>query len=187
MGGALAVRAANLLPSLIALAVVDVVEGSAVDALSCMLTVLRHRPVQFASIDAAIQWCLQSGTARNNRAARVSMPSQIRSIDATTGYTWRVHLEASQPHWLGWFNGLSQLFLSVRAPKLLILANVDRLDKDLTVGQMQGKFQMIVLPKVGHAVQEDSPDRLADTIVAFAVRHGFCAAKGDFAPVYPAC
>ena len=47
--------------------------------------------------------------------------------------TWRIDLTQTQPHWRGWFEGLSSLFLSVSAPKLLVLAGVDRLDKDLTV------------------------------------------------------
>lgn len=42
---------------------------------------------------------------------------------------------------------------------------------------MQGKFQNTILPKVGHAVQEDSPDQLAETLARFAVRFRFCTAK----------
>lgn len=64
---------------------------------------------------------------------------------------------------------------------------MDRLDTDLTVGQMQGKFQMVVLPKVGHCVQEDSPDKVADTIASFCVRNKFAIAKCEFQPVYPGC
>lgn len=33
---------------------------------------------------------------------------------------------------------MSEMFLSVKAAKLLILAGTDRLDKALTIGQMQG-------------------------------------------------
>ena len=33
---------------------------------------------------------------------------------------------------------MSKLFLSSAVPKMLILAGVDRLDKELTIGQMQG-------------------------------------------------
>ena len=44
------------------------------------------------------------------------------------------------------------MFLNVSAPKLLLLAGVDRLDKELMVGQMQGRFGMQVLPQCGHAV-----------------------------------
>ena len=68
---------------------------------------------------------------------------------------WRVDLAASEPHWQGWFQGLSQRFLDAPAAKMLLLAGVDRLDKELTVGQMQilileyfiwpgGKMQMII-------------------------------------------
>lgn len=53
----------------------------------------------------------------------------------------------------GWFEGLSDLFLSLPAAKLLLLAGTDRLDKPLMIGQMQGKFQLVVLPAVGHTVQ----------------------------------
>ncbi len=34
-----------------------------------------------------------------------------------------------------------------------------------------GKFQMEVLPQCGHAVHEDVPDRVADVIATFMVRH----------------
>ena len=45
------------------------------------------------------------------------------------------------------YEGMSALFLGVRAPKLLLLAGTDRLDRDLTIGQMQGRFQLALLPK----------------------------------------
>lgn len=41
---------------------------------------------------------------------------------------------------MGWFKGLSKLFLESRVLKLLVLAGTDRLDTDLTIGQMQGMF-----------------------------------------------
>ena len=41
-------------------------------------------------------------------------------------------------YWEGWFKGLSKMFLSSRIPKLLLLAGIDRLDKELTIAQMQG-------------------------------------------------
>ncbi|UJR35197.1 hypothetical protein I4U23_027964 [Adineta vaga] len=86
-------------------------------------------------------------------------------------YTWRIDLSKTERFWQGWFTGLSQLFLSCECPKLLLLAGVDRLDRDLTVGQMQGKFQMHVVPKSGHAVHEDAPEQVADCIASFLIRH----------------
>ena len=54
----------------------------------------------------------------------------------------------------GWFTGLSGKFLSARTARLLILAGTERLDKELMIGQMQGKFQLVVIPGVGHMVHE---------------------------------
>lgn len=53
-------------------------------------------------------------------------------------YVWRIDLGKTEKYWRGWFHGLSNNFLNCRAQKLLLLANIDRLDRDLTVGQMQG-------------------------------------------------
>jgi protein phosphatase methylesterase 1 len=40
---------------------------------------------------------------------------------------------------------------------MLIAAGAERLDRALTVGQMQGKFQLLLVAGSGHAVQEDCP------------------------------
>uniref|UniRef100_A0A6A7G343 protein phosphatase methylesterase-1 n=2 Tax=Hirondellea gigas TaxID=1518452 RepID=A0A6A7G343_9CRUS len=93
------------------------------------------------------------------------------SIDSGVSYTWSINLSSTTDHWNGWFEGLSQNFLSITPPKLLLLAGVDRLDTDLTVGQMQGKFQMQVVGRCGHAVHEDAPDEVAAAIIAFLTRH----------------
>ncbi|CAL8096517.1 unnamed protein product [Calicophoron daubneyi] len=94
-------------------------------------------------------------------------------------YTWRIDLMKTQPFWHEWFAGLSQLFLSIPEPKLLLLAGVDRLDKDLTIGQMQGKFQVHIFPKTGHAVQEDAPDKVAECLARFLVRNRFTEARSN--------
>ncbi len=65
----------------------------------------------------------------------------------------RIDLTKTEKYWTGWFKGLSNMFLSIPQPKLLLLAGVDRLDKELMVGQMQGKFQMQVLPKCGKCIE----------------------------------
>jgi protein phosphatase methylesterase 1 len=69
-------------------------------------------------------------------------------------FTWRIDLTKTEKYWTGWFKGLSKLYLNIPQPKLLLLAGVDRLDKELMVGQMQGRFQMQILPQCGHAVHE---------------------------------
>jgi protein phosphatase methylesterase 1 len=56
MGGAIAVQCSHLIKSAVGLCVIDVVEGTALDALSSMQSILRGRPSHFKSIQHAIQW-----------------------------------------------------------------------------------------------------------------------------------
>ncbi|KAM3602043.1 uncharacterized protein V6R79_023440 [Siganus canaliculatus] len=224
MGGAIAVHTAvaNHIPSLLGLCVIDVVEGTAMDALNSMQNFLRSRPKTFKSLENAIEWSVKSGQIRNIESARVSMGGQVKKCEESTSspgmsnsigegiieeeededaeeqsskkrmkeddqevkkesiFTWRVELSKTEKYWEGWFRGLSALFLTCPVPKLLLLAGVDRLDKDLTIGQMQGKFQMQVLPQCGHAVHEDAPEKVADALATFMVRHKFTEFKEGY-------
>jgi protein phosphatase methylesterase 1 len=117
---------------------------------------------------------VSNNIVRNTESASVSIPPQLREEDGA--YFWKTDLEETSKYWKGtsastqaycakssrisqyileWFTNMSNLFLSAPAMKLLILAGVDRLDGTLTMAQMQGKFQMSVLPSVGHSIQED--------------------------------
>lgn len=62
---------------------IDVVEGTAMEALASMQSFLRSRPNYFRSIPHAIEWCIRSGQVRNVESAKVSMPGQI--INVKTG------------------------------------------------------------------------------------------------------
>ncbi|XP_076244514.1 protein phosphatase methylesterase 1 [Calliopsis andreniformis] len=236
MGGAVAVRAAPLISNLCGLGVIDVVEGTAMDALASMQSFLRSRPSSFSSISQAVEWCVRSGQIRNVQSAKVSVPGQIKNTEtnklathdidslsqssyesnseptlprediieeeesvnmppppspaaapASRKYVWRIDLSKTEQHWFGWFKGLSTAFLNVPVPKVLLLAGVDRLDRELTVGQMQGKFQMQVLPACGHVVHEDVPDKVAEAIATFMVRQKFAEPASDFPRTFPAC
>lgn len=249
MGGAIAVHVANqqLITSLIGVTVIDVVEGTAMEALASMQSFLRSRPTQFKSVQQAIEWSVRSGQIRNLDSARVSMPGQILNLrtgkpatndlpyDATeaaaaTGtvtaclpvnptsiaeeeeevavttdedrmkppcnalpdpaannFTWRIDLGKTEKYWPGWFEGLSETFLNLSGPKLLLLASIDGLDRTLTVGQMQGKFQMQVLARCGHAVHEDRPHEVAEVIASFMLRNKIAEAANEFIRVMPSC
>lgn len=102
-------------------------------------------------------------------------------------YTWRIDLSRSERFWTGWFENLSDKFLDIPIPKLLILAGIDNLDKKLTVGQMQGKFQLQVLARTGHAVHEDQPHQVAETLASYLIRNRFAEAKSEFVYHMPAC
>jgi hypothetical protein len=41
-------------------------------------------------------------------------------------WAWRTNLAASSPYWQGWYEGLSDAFLALRVPKMLLLAGTDR-------------------------------------------------------------
>ncbi|CAG8629710.1 21876_t:CDS:10, partial [Dentiscutata erythropus] len=176
MGGCVVADAMSrqLIPSVTCMAVIDVVEGSAMEALSGMLNFCRNRPSEFKTVEDAILWSKKSGAIRNIESARISIPCLLTEQETCTNikkYTWRTDLAATQPHWRGWFSGLSEKFLSSNAAKLLILAGTDRLDKPLTIAQMQGKYQLMLLPEAGHMVQEDIPERTASALVDFWKRN----------------
>jgi len=78
-------------------------------------------------------------------------------LNSENKYVWKVDLLATKDFWHEWFSGLTNSFLDTHMPKLLCLASNDRMDKELTIAHMQGKFKLSVLMNVGHAIQEDDP------------------------------
>ncbi|KAL2756250.1 hypothetical protein ACRALDRAFT_1063755 [Sodiomyces alcalophilus JCM 7366] len=180
----LALNPRSLAPDILGHAVLDVVEGSAVEALQSMHLHLSTRPAAFPSVESAIEWHVRSRTLRNALSARVSVPPLlVRDQEPTTTtpsssssgtprpWHWRTDLAATQPFWEGWFAGLSRKFLSARGGKLLLLAGTDRLDTELTIGQMQGKYALQVFPDAGHFLHEDLPEKTAVSLVDFFRRN----------------
>ncbi|ORZ03255.1 Alpha/Beta hydrolase protein [Syncephalastrum racemosum] len=173
MGGSVVtdVAQSKQLKNVVGLAVLDVVEGSAMDALASMTKILSTRPQHFSSVEQAIQWHVQSETLHNVRSAKVSVPPLIRRAEGDDYYRWRTDLTKTTPFWTEWFENLSPKFLACPSAKLLILAGTDRLDKSLTIAQMQGKFQLHIIPEAGHFLQEDEPQRTAQCLVEFWQRN----------------
>lgn len=193
LGGAVVTdvaKSGRLGHAILGYAVLDVVEGSAIDALQSMQTYLSTRPLEFASVEAGIQWHVQSRTIRNTTSARTSVPALLEYCEAagTKSWRWRTDLSATQTFWQGWFSGLSKKFLEARGGKLLLLAGTDRLDKELTIGQMQGKvpqrlssdgrrltmvgkYALQIFPDAGHFIHEDLPEKTAMVIVDFYRRN----------------
>ncbi|THZ92765.1 protein phosphatase methylesterase [Aureobasidium pullulans] len=172
LGGAIVTRIAAdgvLGAQLVGFAVLDVVEGSAIEALMHMKTYLASRPASFASVDQAINWHIRSRTIRDLESAKASVPSLM--IRDGERWIWRTDLTRTQKWWEGWFTGMSGMFLRGRAAKALLLAGTDRLDKELMVGQMQGKFQLTVIPEAGHFIQEDVPEKTAHLMIEFFKRN----------------
>ncbi|EAA35911.2 protein phosphatase methylesterase [Neurospora crassa] len=193
LGGAVVTELAKsyrLGPSLLGYAVLDVVEGCAMDALQSMQTYLSTRPQGFASLKDGIDWHVRSRTIRNSTSARTSVPGLLapveelqrpelqqlpRGVAGTQGtakpWRWKTDLAATQPFWEDWFVGLSKKFLEARGGKMLLLAGTDRLDTELTIGQMQGKYALQVFPEAGHFIHEDLPEKTAIALVDFHRRN----------------
>jgi protein phosphatase methylesterase 1 len=191
LGGAVVTHAAKsgkLGNRVMGYAVLDVVEGSAMDALKSMNSYLATRPSAFTSLDQAINWHIRSRTLRNVESAKASVPSLL--VQTADGkWKWRTDLSTTEAYWRNWFDGMSGKFLSAKGAKLLLLAGTDRLDKELMIGQMQGtkscrlcframeltvqtgKFQLQVFPAAGHFIQEDLPERTAEAIAEFLRRN----------------
>ncbi|KAI1767652.1 protein phosphatase methylesterase [Hypoxylon sp. FL1150] len=177
LGGAVVTEVAKrgeLGNALLGYAVLDVVEGSAINALQSMQTYLSSRPAGFPTLEAGIDWHVRSRTIRNSVSARTSVPALLARSEAQGDprpWKWRTDLGATQPFWENWFIGLSKKFLSAQGGKLLLLAGTDRLDTELTIGQMQGKYALQVFPEAGHFIHEDLPEKTAISLVDFHKRN----------------
>ena len=170
LGGALAVHLMHreLAFDVVGCVVVDVVEGTALDSLRHMKAVLAKRPAKFADMGSALEWAKTGLGVHNHESSRASMPLQV--VERHGEYHWRTNLLATEPFWEGWFKGMTTSFLSASAPRLLLLAGTDRLDKGLSIGHMQGRFQLTVLAGTGHFMQEDKPKEMADALARFHKR-----------------
>ena len=68
---------------------------------------------------------------------------------------------------------MSNCFLSVKVPKMLLLTDTSELDTPLTIAHMQGKFKLSVVKGTGHFVMEDDPkavnEQIEDYLNAFRI------------------
>ena len=160
------------------LVLIDICEGTAVKSLEHTKAFLQRRPSYFHSVQDAVTWSMK-GTLRNSRSAMISIPDTlVRETmgDETVRFRWRTNLLSSYKYWKGWYHGLSELFVSIPSKnmsRLLILADVNRLDKELTIAQMQGKFEMKVIGHSGHFIHEDVPSAVQSVLCDFFKRRLF--------------
>lgn len=66
-----------------------------------------------------------------------------------------------------------------------MLASTDRLDDTLMIGQMQGKFQLVLFTNTGHNLHEDCAERVAESIMAFVHRNKPAVIKRFVIPLKP--
>ena len=168
------------------LIVIDVVEGTAMDALPFMENIVNNRPERFNSIQKGIEYMYKSGTIRNIDSARISVPPLLKEEVNNKGiktYVFKTNLIESKPYWNEWFIGLTKAFLSCNIPKTLMLAGIERMDKDLTIAQMQGKYKLSILRGVGHIMHEDKPEEVMKVIKDFITTFRITAKEEEMKPI----
>jgi protein phosphatase methylesterase 1 len=129
MGGAVCTRACPDLQKagyvIGGITVLDVVEGTALEALPHMMNILNARPDGFPSVEKAVEWqcvsCIRlsstdrltsttsvtTNTIRNTASARVSIPAIVKpsaSVAAPHAFEWRTPLRSTAPYWTSTFS-----------------------------------------------------------------------------------
>jgi len=181
MGGAVAIRVCHekLIPRVLAVVVIDVVEGTAIAALADMPAILKHRPKRFQKLEEAIHWASTSLDCYCQLpGARQSVPSQFKLSANGSYYEWIIDLEKTAKFWVGWFTGISKEFLDCQQGKILIVGHVERLDSELIKAEIQGKFQNVIIPDAGHAIHENDPEAVSNAIENYYKRFAVLIEKG---------
>lgn len=175
------------------LVVIDIVEETAVRALLSVSQFLSRRPKSFRNYGEAVLWHILSHLLRNEESARVSVVDLLE-VELPGRLVWRADLALMEKFWDTWFVNLSDNFITCGAKtklkigKLLILSGNEILDKNLIIGQMQGKYQLIVFnntTNTGHFLQEDIPKQLGISIMEFVRRNDTRAAREQETTVEP--
>lgn len=170
------------------LIVIDIVEETAVRALASLPLFLLRRPSSFSSYREAIKWHLSSRVLRNENSAKFTVCDLLNESDHRL--QWKCDLSKVITFGNTWFKGFSQKFVECRfrrlqISKLLLLSSNETLDKDLMIGQMQGKYQLIVFQNnssAGHFLQEDIPKQCALSIMDFIRRNSASFIKKEILP-----
>ncbi|KAL3241577.1 phosphoprotein phosphatase methylesterase 1 [Nakaseomyces bracarensis] len=154
----------------IGVAMFDIVEEAAISALEKVDHYLKVTPNLFSDYNEAVTWHMDHNLSRCKESAEVAIPALFRPLPSGK-VVRRTDLKTFSPYWGSWFGGLSKKFVSLPTSKLLIIAGNDNLDKDLIIGQMQGKYQLVVFQESGHFIQEDAPKKTAITLIDFWKRN----------------
>ena len=94
-----------------------------------------------------------------------------------------MNLLDSKPYWNEWFIRLTKAFLSCNIPKMLMLAGIERMDKDLTIAQMQGKYKLSIMRNVGYIMHENKPDEAMKFIKDFIRTFRITAKETEMKPI----
>jgi protein phosphatase methylesterase 1 len=131
-----------------------------------------NRPPSFNSFNEAIDWALKTKFLCNLESAAISIPALLvqDNNEVDKKLHWKTDLRVTSKFWYNWFENFSQTFLALMVPKLILISDVQLLDDQLTKAQIQGKFQLKLIPGQGHLLHEEQPWQVALTIMGFLER-----------------
>lgn len=159
------------------LIILDIVEETAVKALAAMPSFISRRPTTFNNYQEAIDWHIdQTRLLHSSESALLSVPDLLD--ETPSGLIWKTNLSETQPFWDTWFVNLSTNFIDCgknqHVAKMLILSGHETLDTGLIIGQMQGKYQLIVFnnnENTGHFIHEDISGHISHSLIDFVKRN----------------
>jgi pimeloyl-ACP methyl ester carboxylesterase len=128
LGGSIAARVALEIHTT-AVVVIDTIEVSSVEGLPNMKAILTDRPQAFESPMDVIEFVATCGEMQNWESAMVSAGGRVKLQDGLL--VWRTDLVRSEKDWLGWFQGFAQNFLKSQSYKVVVVPDINRLDKPL--------------------------------------------------------
>lgn len=159
--------------------VIDTIEGTAMMSLPRMKYILKARPREFKSQSDAIRYASQSGEMSNEESAEISVQGRVK-MNAKGKYVWITDLYPSEKDWVGWFKGFGDKFIKLPVYKVLILPNINNMDKTFIVGHMSGKFQLEIVNGSNHCVHEDKPEAVARIVEKFIQRISISIPEWNF-------
>ncbi|MEN2497318.1 MAG: Protein phosphatase methylesterase 1 [Marteilia pararefringens] len=127
----------------------------------------------YESVDHAVDEYRKSFNTVDHNMARISIESRLNQT--IHGFKFNLSYLDTSKYWHDWFHDLTQKFLSQSCYKIAIISgsrddNLSRLDKEMTIAHMSGKYQLNPLPGACHNVQEDQPMEVLDIINTFVRR-----------------
>lgn len=162
-------------PKIEGLVVIDIVGDTALQALNSTEAFINKMPTSFSSYSEAIQWHLDSGLLNNYESAKISVCHLLR-YNLSQRLVWKCNPKSLPDYWNTWFVDMSSNFINGShgvVSKILLLSSDESLDKELMIGQMQGRYQLVVFNntlKSGHFLHEDIPRQLLLSILDFTRR-----------------
>ena len=132
-----------------------------------MKEIIYNRPNSFKTLKKAIDWSKNSKLINNQESCRISIPNKFEYDSKSKSYRYKFDLLKTEEFWNDWYEGVNDAFFNSKINKLLIIADKERMDKDLTIAFMGGKLKVVILNNNGHYVHEDDFRRTGLTLYKF--------------------